>query len=210
MQCFLFWFGFFVSSSLVVKSMWHLFRCCIHACAQIVYTQYTNMWHVCYCLFPGPSEAEQLVPFTDQTPQSFSASATLTFNFHSVPVALFFTESMHAYWHCRSLQQCEHISVCASFFPMSHLLFHSPGLTFDLLDLFFYWFCLTHKHTCKHIPVSLTPQHLSSYLWHPPQPCSPSYSHYRQSCLCRDKLQHWGQRTPGCARWPLLFIHQTL
>lgn len=35
--------GFLVTSSLVVKSMWHLFRCCIHACAQIVYTQYTNV-----------------------------------------------------------------------------------------------------------------------------------------------------------------------
>lgn len=50
----------------------------------------------------------------------------------------------------------------------------------------------------------------SSYLWHPPQPRSPSYSHYGQSCLRRDKLQHGGQRTPGCARGPLLFINQTL
>lgn len=48
------------------------------------------------------------------------------------------------------------------------------------------------------------------YLWHPPQPCSPSYSHDGQSCLRRHKLQHWGQRAPGCARWPLFFIHQTL
>lgn len=73
-----------------------------------------------------------------------------------------------------------------------------------------------HPAGISHTLKSQTPPHPpqlqppSSYLWHPPQPRSPSYSHYGQSCLCRDKLQHGGQRSPSCARGPLLFINQTL
>lgn len=97
---------------------------------------------------------------------------------------------------------------------------HTPnGSTHQLshLELKNSSICLSHTHesTCKHIHITLLPppprpRPPSSYLWHPPQPCSPSYSHYGQSCLCRDKLQHRGQRTPSRARWPLLFVHQTL
>lgn len=67
---------------------------------------------------------------------------------------------------------------------------------------------LRSLHTCKPTPLSEPPP--PPYLWHPPQPCSPSYSHDGQSCLRRHKLQHGGQRTPGCARWPLFLVHQTL
>lgn len=69
---------------------------------------------------------------------------------------------------------------------------------------------LLHFYTHAHPRVCRVAGPPSPYLRHPPQPCSPSYSHDGQSCLCRDKLQHWGQRTPGCARRPLFFIHQTL
>ncbi|TNN81069.1 hypothetical protein EYF80_008725 [Liparis tanakae] len=58
--------------------------------------------------------------------------------------------------------------------------------------------------------VFMEQQHSCSRKAKTASPRSPSYSHYGQSCLRRDKLQHWGQWTPGRARGPLLFINQTL
>lgn len=90
---------------------------------------------------------------------------------------------------------------------MSHLGHWPLGCVFFFLFSLHFISCTLKLQTPPHPPQSQPP---SSYLWHPPQPRSPSYSHYGQSCLCRHKLQHGGQRSPGCARGPLLFINQTL
>lgn len=90
------------------------------------------------------------------------------------------------------------------------------GTLASCIHTYIYIFFKFSPNFISHTLKSQTPPHLpqlqppSSYLWHPPQPRSPSYSHYGQSCLCRDKLQHGGQRSPSCARGPLLFINQTL